>query len=84
MFSDEENEGDEEEESELKKLYPETYKTKERRLLRGEHCDYFYQIHPLKKIIFFQFPQQQTHIRTLMTKKKMIMIIAPKMMTTKK
>lgn len=33
---DEEDEEEEEEESELKKLYPETYKTNERRLLRGK------------------------------------------------
>lgn len=29
----------EEEESELKKLYPETYKTNERRLLRGKYTN---------------------------------------------
>lgn len=34
QFLDEEE--SEEEESELKKLYPETYKTNERRLLRGK------------------------------------------------
>lgn len=33
---EEENEDEEEDETELKKLYPETYKTKERRLLRGK------------------------------------------------
>lgn len=33
---DDESEEEEEEESELKKLYPETYKTNEPRLLRGK------------------------------------------------
>lgn len=37
FYLPDEDESEEEEESELKKLYPETYKTNEPRLLRGMH-----------------------------------------------
>lgn len=81
ICSDEEEDEDEEEESELKKLYPETYKTNEPRLLRGKSY------HSMNKSLKIPIPTvslQQILNQTVTMKKKKTLIIALKKMNLKK
>lgn len=82
------NEDEDDDESDLKKLYPETFKTKERRLLRGNRSIRSANRKQLKvdqqfktDLIFFS---QQTLIQIVTMKRKTIMTTVQWTMTSKK